>query len=35
VDRAEQEIKRQYLGKSLYAAEVVTTITPLERNRVT
>jgi outer membrane protein insertion porin family len=34
VDRAEQEIKRQYLGKSLYAAEVVTTVTPLERNRV-
>jgi len=34
VDRAEQEIKRQYLSKSLYGAEVVTTITPLERNRV-
>ncbi len=34
VDRAEQEIKRQYLSKSLYAAEVVTTVTPLERNRV-
>jgi outer membrane protein insertion porin family len=34
VDRAEQEIKRQYLGKSLYGAEVVTTVTPLERNRV-
>ena len=34
VDRAEQEIKRQYLGRSLYGAEVVTTITPLERNRV-
>lgn len=34
VDRAEQEIKRQYLGRSLYAAEVVTTVTPLERNRV-
>jgi outer membrane protein insertion porin family len=34
VDRAEQEIKRQYLGHSLYAAEVVTTVTPLERNRV-
>jgi outer membrane protein insertion porin family len=33
-DRAEQEIKRQYLGRSLYAAEVVTTVTPLERNRV-
>ena len=34
VDRAEQEIKRQYLSKSLYGAEVVTTITPIERNRV-
>ncbi|HEX7637099.1 MAG TPA: outer membrane protein assembly factor BamA [Burkholderiaceae bacterium] len=34
VDRAEQEIKRQYLGHSLYGAQVVTTITPLERNRV-
>lgn len=34
VDRAEQEIKRQYLTRSLYGAEVVTTITPLERNRV-
>ena len=34
MDRAEQEIKRQYLTKSLYGAEVATTITPLERNRV-
>ena len=34
VDRAEQEVKRQYLSKSLYGAEVTTTITPLERNRV-
>jgi outer membrane protein insertion porin family len=34
VDKAEQEIKRQYLSRSLYGAEVVTTITPLERNRV-
>ena len=34
VDRAEQEIKRQYLSRSLYGAEVVTTITPAERNRV-
>jgi outer membrane protein insertion porin family len=34
VDRAEQEIKRQYLTRSLYGAEVVTTVTPLERNRV-
>jgi outer membrane protein insertion porin family len=34
IDRAEQEIKRQYLSRSLYAAEVLTTITPIERNRV-
>ena len=34
LDRAEQEIKRQYLSKSLYGAEVVTTVTPVERNRV-
>lgn len=33
-DRAEQELKRQYLTKSFYGAEVVTTATPLERNRV-
>ncbi|MDT8998495.1 outer membrane protein assembly factor BamA [Paucibacter sp. APW11] len=33
-DRAEQELKRQYLTRSLYGAEVTTTITPLERNRV-
>ena len=33
-DRAEQELKRQYLTRSLYGAEVVTTITPQERNRV-
>ena len=34
VDRAEQEVKRQYLTRSLYGAEVVTTVTPIERNRV-
>lgn len=33
-DRAEQELKRQYVSKSLYNAQVVTTVTPLERNRV-
>jgi len=33
-DRAEQELKRQYINKSLYGAEVVTTVTPVERNRV-
>src|SRR5579859_5334372 len=34
LDLAEQEIKRQYLARGLYAAEVQTTVTPLERNRV-
>lgn len=34
VDRAEQELRRQYINKSLYGAEVVTTVTPVERNRV-
>jgi len=33
-DKAEQELKRQYLTRSLYGAEVVTTVTPVERNRV-
>ncbi|MEJ8809824.1 outer membrane protein assembly factor BamA [Variovorax ureilyticus] len=33
-DRAEQELKRQYVGRSLYNAQVVTTVTPIERNRV-
>ncbi len=33
-DRAEQELKRQYVNRSLYGAEVITTITPTERNRV-
>ncbi len=33
-DRAEQELKSQYLTRSLYGAEVVTTVTPIERNRV-
>jgi len=34
LDRAEQELKRQYINRSLYAAEVVTTVTPIERNRL-
>lgn len=33
-DRAEQELKRQYLSRSMYAAQVTTTVTPIERNRV-
>jgi len=33
-DRAEQELKRQYISRSLYNAQVVTTVTPIERNRV-
>lgn len=34
LDNAEQELKRQYLGRGLYAVTVQTTVTPLERNRV-
>jgi len=34
LDTAEQEIKRQYLSRGMYGAEVQTTVTPLERNRV-
>lgn len=34
VDRAEQELKRQYLAQGHYAVQVTTTVTPLERNRV-
>jgi outer membrane protein insertion porin family len=34
VDRAEQELKRQYLSRGLYGVKLVTTVTPLERNRV-
>ena len=33
-DRAVQELKRQYINRSLYGAQVVTTVTPIERNRV-
>ncbi|MFM8624129.1 MAG: outer membrane protein assembly factor BamA [Betaproteobacteria bacterium] len=33
-DKAEQELKRQYINRSLYGAQVVTTVTPIERNRV-
>jgi outer membrane protein insertion porin family len=34
VERAEQELKRQYLSQGYYAAQITTTVTPLERNRV-
>lgn len=34
VDRAEQELKRQYLSRGLYGMKIITTITPIERNRV-
>ncbi len=33
-DKAEQELKRQYINRSMYAVEIVTTVTPIERNRV-
>jgi outer membrane protein insertion porin family len=34
LESAEQELKRQYLSRGRYSAEVQTTVTPLERNRV-
>jgi outer membrane protein insertion porin family len=34
VDKSEQELKRQYLTRGYYAAEVTTTVTPIDRNRV-
>jgi outer membrane protein insertion porin family len=34
LDQAEQEIKRQYLARGRYGASVVSTVTPLEHNRV-
>ena len=34
LDRAEKELKRQYTSRGFYGAKVTTTVTPLERNRV-
>jgi outer membrane protein insertion porin family len=34
LDRAEQELKRQYLSRGLYGVQISTTVTPIERNRV-
>lgn len=34
LDKAEQEIKRQYLSRGKYGVTIATTVTPLERNRV-
>ncbi len=34
LERAEQELKRQYITRGKYAARVETTVTPQERNRV-
>lgn len=33
LDKAEQELKRQYFNRGLYAVQVKTQLTPLERNR--
>ena len=33
-DRAEQELKRQYINRSMYSTEILITVTPIERNRV-
>jgi len=33
-DKAEQELKRQYLTRGYYAAQVTTTVTPVDQNRV-
>src|SRR5215813_5269506 len=34
LEKAEQELKTQYLSRGMYAVEITTTVTPLERNRV-
>jgi outer membrane protein insertion porin family len=34
LDKAEKELKRQYLSRGKYSTEVTSTVTPLERNRV-
>ncbi len=34
LDRAEQELKRQYFSRGKYGVTITTTVTPLERNRV-
>ena len=34
LDRAEQELKSQYIARGKYGVQIVTTVTPLERNRV-
>jgi len=34
LERAEQELRRQYLARGLYGVEIKTTVTPIERNRV-
>lgn len=33
LDKAEQELKRQYFNRGMYAVQVKATVTPLERNR--
>jgi outer membrane protein insertion porin family len=34
LERAERELKNQYIGRGKYGVQITTTVTPLERNRV-
>ena len=34
LDKAEQELKRQYISRGKYSVQITTTATPLERNRI-
>ena len=34
IDKAEQELKKQYISRGFYGADIKTTVTPVDRNRV-
>lgn len=34
LEKAEQELKRQYISRGKYAVKITTTTTPMERNRI-